>query len=69
MNINILKKISILAVLLGSALSAFSQTEEQPSVAADTVHPRVQLDLYGMFNCQDPKASNGIGLGVAWLIN
>ena len=34
-----------------------------------TVHPRVQLDLYGMFNCQDPKASNGIGLGVAWLIN
>ena len=34
-----------------------------------TVHPRVQLDLYGMFNCQDPKVSNGIGLGVAWLIN
>ena len=34
-----------------------------------TVHPRVQLDLYGMFNCQDPKSDNGIGLGVAWLIN
>lgn len=34
-----------------------------------TVHPRVQLDLYGMFNCQDPKSFNGIGLGVAWLIN
>lgn len=34
-----------------------------------TVHPRVQLDLYGMFNCQDPKSNNGIGLGVAWLIN
>lgn len=33
------------------------------------VHPRVQLDLYGMFNCQNPKAFNGIGLGVAWLIN
>ena len=34
-----------------------------------TVHPRVQLDLYGMFNCQDPKSDNGIGFGVAWLIN
>ena len=34
-----------------------------------TVHPRVQLDLYGMFNCQDPKSYNGVGLGVAWLIN
>ena len=34
-----------------------------------TVHPRVQLDLYGMFNCQNPKDFNGIGLGVAWLIN
>ena len=33
------------------------------------VHPRVQLDLYGMFNCQDPRNFNGIGLGVAWLIN
>ena len=32
------------------------------------VHPRVQLDLYGMFNCQDPRNFNGIGLGVAWLI-
>ena len=34
-----------------------------------TVHPRVQLDLYGMFNCQDPKSYNDVGLGVAWLIN
>ena len=34
-----------------------------------TVHPRVQLDLYGMFNCQNPRNFNGIGLGVAWLIN
>ena len=34
-----------------------------------TVHPRVQLDLYGMFNCQDPRDFYGIGLGVAWLIN
>lgn len=34
-----------------------------------TVHPRVQLDLYGMFNCQNPKSFNGIGLGIAWLIN
>jgi len=34
-----------------------------------TVHPRVQLDLYGMFNCQDPRSFNGLGLGVAWLIN
>ncbi|MBO7570741.1 MAG: transporter [Bacteroidales bacterium] len=34
-----------------------------------TVHPRVQLDLYGMFNCQNPKSFNGIGFGVAWLIN
>ncbi|MCR4965568.1 MAG: transporter [Bacteroidales bacterium] len=34
-----------------------------------TVHPRVQLDLYGMFNCQDPRSYNGLGLGVAWLIN
>lgn len=33
------------------------------------VHPRVQLDLYGMFNCQDPKSFSGVGLGVAWLIN
>ena len=33
------------------------------------VHPRVQLDLYGMFNCQDPRNFNCIGLGVAWLIN
>ena len=33
------------------------------------VHPRVQLDLYGMFNCQDPRNFNGIGLGVAWLVN
>lgn len=34
-----------------------------------TVHPRVQLDLYGMFNCQNPRDFYGIGLGVAWLIN
>ena len=34
-----------------------------------TVHPRVQLDLYSAFNCQDPKSFNCIGLGVAWLIN
>jgi len=34
-----------------------------------TVHPRVQIDLYGMFNCQDPRNFNGLGLGVAWLIN
>lgn len=33
------------------------------------VHPRVQLDVYGMFNCQNPRDFNGIGLGVAWLIN
>lgn len=34
-----------------------------------TVHPRVQLDLYSAFNCQNPKSFNCIGLGVAWLIN
>lgn len=33
------------------------------------VHPKVQLDLYGMFNCQNPKSFNGMGLGVAWLLN
>ena len=33
------------------------------------VHPRVQLDLYGALNCQNPKDFNCVGLGVAWLIN
>lgn len=33
------------------------------------VHPRVQLDLYASFNCQDPKSYSNIGLGIAWLIN
>ena len=33
------------------------------------VHPKVQLDLYGMFNCQNAKSFNGVGLGVAWLLN
>ena len=32
------------------------------------VHPRVQLDVYGAFNCQDPASSANIGLGVAWMI-
>lgn len=32
------------------------------------VHPRVQLDIYGAFNCQDPASSANVGLGVAWLI-
>ena len=34
-----------------------------------TVLPRVQLDLYGMFNYQHTKSYNDVGLGVAWLIN
>ncbi len=34
-----------------------------------SVHPRVQLDLYGAFNCQDPRNFNCLGLGVTWLIN
>lgn len=34
-----------------------------------TIHPRVQIDLYGMFNCRNPNAFNGIGFGIAWLIN
>lgn len=33
------------------------------------VHPKVQLDLYAMFNCQCPRDFNGIGLGLTWLIN
>ena len=33
------------------------------------VHPRIQLDLYASFNCQDPKSYSNIGLGIAWLIN
>lgn len=33
------------------------------------VHPRVQLDIYGAFNCQDPKSFACIGLGVAWMIH
>lgn len=33
------------------------------------VHPRIQLDLYASFNCQDPKSYFNIGLGLAWLIN
>ena len=33
------------------------------------VHPRVQLDLYASFNCQNPKSYSNIGLGIAWLIN
>ena len=33
------------------------------------VHPRIQLDLYASFNCQDPKSYSNIGLGVAWFIN
>lgn len=33
------------------------------------VHPRVQLDLYTSFNCQNPKSYSNIGLGIAWLIN
>lgn len=33
------------------------------------VHPRVQLDIYGSFNCQDPKSYGNVGIGVAWLIN
>ena len=33
------------------------------------VHPRVQLDLYASFNCQNPKSYFNIGLGIAWLIN
>ena len=32
------------------------------------VHPRVQLDVYGAFNCQDPASSANVGLGVAWMI-
>lgn len=32
------------------------------------VHPRVQLDVYGAFCCQDPAGSANAGLGVAWLI-
>lgn len=34
-----------------------------------SVHPRVQLDVYGMFNCPEPRMFNGLGLGVAWLVN
>jgi len=34
-----------------------------------TVHPKVQLDMYAGFNCQDPKAYSMVGLGVAWRIN
>lgn len=33
------------------------------------VHPKVQLDLYGGFNCQNPKTMGFVGLGVAWMIN
>lgn len=33
------------------------------------VHPRVQLDVYGAFNCQDPASSANVGLGVAWMIH
>lgn len=33
------------------------------------VHPRVQLDIYSAFNCQDPKSYNCVGLGVAWMIH
>lgn len=32
------------------------------------VHPHVQLDVYGAFNCQDPASSASAGLGVAWMI-
>ena len=32
------------------------------------VHARVQLDVYGAFNCQDPASSANVGLGVAWMI-
>jgi len=32
------------------------------------VHPRVQLDVYGAFLSDDPKASASVGLGVAWMI-
>lgn len=32
------------------------------------VHPRVQLDVYGAFNCQDPVSSANAGLGVVWMI-
>ena len=33
------------------------------------VHPRVQLDLYASFNCQNPKLYSNLGFGIAWLIN
>lgn len=33
------------------------------------VHPKVQLDLYAGFNCQDPRTMSFVGLGVAWMIN
>lgn len=33
------------------------------------VHPRVQLDVYGGFNCQDPKSLGFAGLGVAWSLS
>ena len=33
------------------------------------VQPRVQLDVYAAFNCQDPASSASVGLGVAWMIN
>ncbi len=32
------------------------------------VHPRVQLDVYGAFNCQAPASAANVGLGVAWMI-
>lgn len=32
------------------------------------VHPRVQLDIYGAFNCQAPASAANVGLGVAWMI-
>lgn len=33
------------------------------------VHPKVQLDLYAGFNCQQPKDFSFVGLGIAWRIN
>ena len=33
------------------------------------VHPKVQLDLYAGFNCQNPRTMSFVGLGVAWMMN
>lgn len=33
------------------------------------VHPKVQLDIYAGFNCQDPTTYSMVGFGVAWRIN